>query len=183
MLKLIQWLLLLVIAILTIIKHKNSLRCLKELFFSTQNFIALCVEDVIKINCDKDTALKEKYEKDEKYRNEQKERFNTQFSISTQRLKDSIREGFWTVGKTLGFAWLIVCVVTNSIFFPVNLLFFLQIASAFFILWAIVGKTGYPIQTVCGETLPEKMDDFWFLFLNVFGILCVFLAQFYNFLK
>ena len=167
MLRLCQYLLLVGIAILAITKHIPNFKYLLNLFFNHKKFIDLAIEETIKT----------------KSNTEKIETLEEQFSESTQKLKNSIYEAFWTVLRTLGFAWLIACVITNSIFNPFYLPLILQIVSAFFILWALVGKLGYPIRTWNGNTLPERIDNFWFIFLNVIGILLLFSIQFYSFYK
>ncbi len=179
MFKLSQYALLFVIVILYSLKHRDNLGRLLKLFFCHEKFVSLAVEETIKMNCEASGSYKTKYENDENWKAEEIAKCTKQLFENTKKVKNSIWEAFWTVAKTLGFAWLIACVVTNSILFPSNLSSILQIISAFLILWALIGKLGYPIQTFDGQTLPELIDNFWFIVLNVLGVLCLFFSQFY----
>ena len=179
MLKLFQCLLLFVIAVPFILKHKHNFQHLLNLFLNHEKFTDSAVEEAIKNECETIPGLKENYDKNEKWRDERIATHREDFSERTQKLKDSIWQAFLTVIKTLGFAWLVACVVTESIFFPLSMQSILQIVSAFLILWALIGKLGYPIRTYGGKTLPEVIDNFWFIVLNVLGILCLFFSQFY----
>ena len=51
------------------------------------------------------------------------------------------------------------------------------------ILWALIGVLGWPIQTYGGDTLPETINNFWFIFLNVVGSLFLFFTYFYSVFK
>jgi len=103
-------------------------------------------------------------------------------SESFKKLSNSIYQGFMTVLITLGSA-LAAAYLLVVFDIPSYVLTTMQIISAFSILWAIVGKLGYPIQTIGGTTLPEAIDNFWFIFLNVIGIFCLFFTQFYSLFK
>ena len=109
--------------------------------------------------------------------------FSKQSTDSSQKLKDSIVQAFFTVFLTLLSAFLLAHILVNYTSFSTGLLMGIQVASGLFILWAIVGKLGSSIQTWDGQTLPETIDNFWNIFLNVIGIFCLSFAQFYNFFK
>ncbi len=156
MLKLFGYPLVFIITIRYILKHKHDFYYTINLFFNHGRFDNLSTE----------------YTK-------QNGRTEEQLDIN-QQLRKSIWQSFKTVSKILAFAWFIACITTDSFINPFSLPLILQIGSAFLILWALVGKLGYSIRTWSGNTLPERIDNFWFIFLNVLGILLLFFEQFYN---
>ena len=54
----------------------------------------------------------------------------------------------------------------------------LQAVSAFLILWSIFGNVGRDIQTIDGDTLPEKINEVWFRLLTLLGIYLLVLSLF-----
>lgn len=164
-------------------KHRQNFCYLINLIFFPRKFTTISAEEAIKKECKTNIGFKERYNQDEKWKNEQIASFNEQFLNSTQQLRNSIYQAFITVLITLFSAWAVAYLLALVILIPPNVLSIVQMSSAFLILWAIVGKLGYPIKTIGGESLPENVDNLWFIFLNVIGIFCLFLAQFYTFLK
>ena len=58
-----------------------------------------------------------------------------------------------------------------------------QIASAFLILWAVLGQLGFEIETWDGNSLPERINKYWFRILMVFGtylLMVGMLAEFFR---
>jgi hypothetical protein len=133
--------------------------------------------------CKSNIGLKERCEKDENWKNEQLKRFKEQFLESTLRLRERIWFAFITVALTLLCAAGIAYIAAGLIPISSSTLSIIQIASAFLILWAIIGQLGYSIQTIGGESMPEVMDKFWFIVLNIIGIFSLFFTQFYSFFK
>lgn len=183
MFKLIVATAIVVIFIWRIKMHRKNLLCLLSLFLNRDKFITLSVESAIKRECESNSAFKERYEKDIAWKDKQVEDFKKQFSESTVFLRKSIRLAFITVALTslsaVGLSYLFVGLIAISS----NMLLFMQIISAFVILWSTVGKLGYPIETIGGQSLPEEMNKYWFIFLNVIGIFFLFFSQSYSFFK
>ncbi len=102
-------------------------------------------------------------------------------STSSDEVKNSIWRAFLTVGKILFFA-LGAAYCFSKFTISDDVISVTQIISAFLILWALIGKLGWSIQTIGGQTPMEKANDFWFLVLNTIGIFCLFFSQFYIFL-
>lgn len=173
----------LIIAVIYAFAYRQSLWCILNLFLRPKAFIALTVEDIMKRECSTNMGFKERCEKDEKWKVEQIERFKKQFSESTQKLRNRIYFAFVIVLLTLLCALGIAYIAAGLIFLSSNTLLFIQLASAFLILWAIIGQMGYPIQTIAGESIPENIDKFWFIFLNIIGIFSLLFTQFYSFFK
>ncbi len=46
----------------------------------------------------------------------------------------------------------------------------LQVAAAVLILWGVLGKLGWAIQTYKGVTLPEQINEFWFRLVTILGM-------------
>jgi len=59
----------------------------------------------------------------------------------------------------------------------------LQIISACLILWGILGRLGWSIQTWKAETLPEKVNEFWFRLVTIIGIFVLMLTLFSGLFK
>jgi hypothetical protein len=175
---LFNWVLLGVITILYSLKHKERFQHLINLFLFREKFITSVVEDSIKRSCEDNSSFKNQWDNNQEWRNQRRQEFNEQFSKSANELKNHIGQALLTVIKTLGFIWLTFCVITDSFFVPSGIPVYLQIVSALFILWAVIGKLGYPIQTIGGKSLPETIDNFWFIFLNVIGAMLLFSSQF-----
>jgi hypothetical protein len=137
----------------------------------------------MKRECTTNIGFKERCEKDEKYKAEQIENFKKQFAESTQKLRNRIYFAFVTVLLTLLCALGIAYIAAGLTSIPSNMLSIIQVLSAFLILWAIIGQLGYSIETIGGESIPENIDKFWFMVLNIIGIFSLFFAQFYSFFK
>ena len=81
----------------------------------------------------------------------------------------------------------IVIIVSIAIFFSycfynfilIHQNLFLIIATIFF-LWAIIGKMGWEIQTLSGNTLAESLNIWIFRIFSLLGSLLLFLVYFSN---
>jgi hypothetical protein len=176
----------LIILVCRVPKHIHSIWHFLMLMVSKNKFIDITVKDTIKKECVTNAAFRERYNKnDEKWIKEQTDRLKEQFADSAQQLRNSIKQAAYTVFLTLVCAFLLAHILVGMKFASISeiYLIIIQAMSAFFILWAIVGQSGRRIETWNGCTLPENIDKFWYIFLNVIGIFCLFFVQFYNFLK
>lgn len=185
MLKLLQILAfvsLFAIILLRIGPHKIHLSNFFDLIFRPETFIELSVTDAMERNCENDPNFKERCSKDEKYVKQRTLELRVQFLKSTEKLRLSMWEAFLTVFLTLVCAGLLAFGVPGSLL-PKALIAGLQMLSAFLILFALVGKLGYPIQTLAGETLPEMMDNYCYILTNIGGMFLLFFTQFYSFKK
>ena len=176
-------LLFLLIVFTYIIEYKRGFWELFNLFLRPKNFATLSAKEAMERECKSNIGFKERCEKDENWKIEQLKGFKEQFFESAQQLRSRIYFAFLTVALTLLCASGIAYIAADLISISSSTLSIVQTASAFLILWAIVGKLGYPIQTMGGESVPEIMDKFWFIILNIVGIFFLFFTQFYSFFK
>lgn len=56
----------------------------------------------------------------------------------------------------------------------------IQIFAIFFILWALLGQSGWDVQTIKGLTLPEYINGLWFRVLNIISAYLFVFAYFYS---
>lgn len=173
----------LLVLIFFVYKYRGGPRDLFNLFFRPKSFAADSAEDSIKRECKTNTAFKERWEIDAKWKNETIKEYKNRFLEDAQKLRSRILFGFVTVMLTLLCALGIAYILAGLISIPSSWLSIIQIVSAFFILWAIIGKLGYPIQTIAGGSIPEITDDFCYIVLNIAGIFALFFTQFYSFFK
>lgn len=164
-------------------KHRIDLSNLMYFLFFKDKFTDECRKEAINGEFKNNRQFKEKYESDQKFRQEKIIEYNRQFSRSSEKLKNSISQALFTVIRILLFSFGIACISASYISLGRGGTLIIQILSTFLILWALVGKLGWSLQTWKGETLPEKVNDFWFKLLNILGLLLLFFALFYDLLK
>ena len=163
--------------------HRDSFKRLTFFLFLPSKFISQSVDDAIQINIQNNPHFKERLESDEKYRNERIEELKKQFSDSTYKLRNSIYQAFITVFLVSICAILFAFILANFISITSEQIIFIRTISAFLILWALIGKLGWSIQTIGANTIPEQTNNFWFIFLNVIGSFSLFFTYFFNLFK
>lgn len=172
-----------IIALVYICIYRQSLRHLLNLFFCPNYLAVLSAEEAVKRECKSNEGFADRCNKEPEWKNEQMERFTKQFSDSVRKLRGRIFKAFIIVALILLCAFGIAYVAAGLTSITPGALSIIQIVSAFLILWGIIGLLGYSIQTIAGESIPETLDYFWFLFLNAMGIFSLFFTQFYSFFK
>lgn len=163
--------------------HKINLWHLLNLFLPTETFVDLSVKDAIKREYKSNAAFKERCEKDENYKSQRIAEFRAQFSESTHVLRTHIKSALTTVFFTLLCAVILAFSLSGLFTIPQGIVQGLQILSAFLILFAIVGQLGYSIETIGGQSLPETMDKYWYVIVNIGGMFLLFFSLFYGFFK
>lgn len=162
--------------------HRDNLLRFLLLFLFPERFIDLSTKDTISRELKTNTGFKERYESNDlKWKEERLQSYHKQFSEASQSLKNSIYQALLTALKVTivagGLAYLFARYISP------NVLNIIQIVSTFVIFIAVIGKMGWSIQTISGETLPEVVNEFWSILLNWVGILCFFFTQFCPFFK
>jgi len=160
--------------------YRTNFKKLLLFSFSPNKFIENCANDSIRSEMKTNVSFKKACESDEDYKKTQKEKFRKQFTDGTNKLRNSIFRAFVMVLLIFICAFLSAFIMKNYVNITKKWLFIIQIISAFVILWALMGKLGFGIQTFCGDTLPEQVNNFWFIFLNVIGIYFLFFTYFFN---
>ncbi len=159
--------------------YRSNLKQLLLFLFSRNRFIENCVKDSIQSEMKTNAAFKKKLESDEEYKKTIIE-YRKDYKDRTNKLRSYIFQAFVMVLLVFVCAVLSAFIMKNFITISDKCLLMIQIVSAFIILWALMGKLGLGIQTFIGTTLPEKINNFWFLFLNVIGIFLLFFSYFFN---
>ncbi|MDP3041844.1 MAG: hypothetical protein Q8N62_03815 [Candidatus Omnitrophota bacterium] len=173
----------LIVVLVYAFKYRDGFWFLFNFLLRPKTFAALSAKRAVEKECKSNISFKENCEKNEKWKNEQLARFDDQFFKSTHELRDRICFAFITVVLTLACALGVAYIAADLISISSIKLSIIQVVSAFLLMWAIIGQLGYSIQTIGGESMPEIIDKFWFIILNIVGIFSLFFAQFYSFFK
>ena len=164
-------------------KHRSNFKKLFFFIFLPAKFANQSADYSMQENIREIKGLKERIESDKNYKQKRIDELKDQFSKSTYDLRNSIYQGLMTVFRVSMCAILFAFIMTHFISLSEKHILLIQLFSGFLILWALIAKLGWSIQTTHGNTLPEQMNSFWFIFLNVIGIFCLFFTYFFNLFK
>jgi len=171
------------IVVISFCRYRSNFKHLLLFVFSPSKFIEHSVKDSIQREMETNASFKERFESDEDYKKASTEEKRKQFTDARNKVWNTICRAFLMVLLIFICAVLSAFIMRDFITITDKWLLIIQIVSAFLILWALMGKLGWSIQTHGGTTLPEKINNFWFIFLNVIGIYFLFFTYFFNFFR
>lgn len=164
------------------IRHWTNFKHLVIFIICPGKIAKISAEDAIKKRL-KDEAFKKRFDSDQAYHEKEIAETEDDFVKRIDKLENSIRQGFITVMLVAIASAISVNLFKAYFSFTSDTITITQIVSVFLILWALISKLGWPIQTFKGNTIPEQIDNFWFILLNVVGTYLLFTTYFYGLIK
>ena len=176
-------LLIALIALPSFWEHRYNFKKVFFFIFLPNKFVNESVNYSIQEDIRDVKGFKERAESDKTYEQKRRDELKDQISKNTAKLRNSIYQGFVTVLSVLICSFLFAFIMVRFVSITGKYLLLIQVFSGFLILWALIAKLGWNIQTIGGNTLPEQINTFWFIFLNVIGGFCLFFTYFFNLFK
>ena len=159
-------------------RHAERIKFLMLFLFNPLKFANISAQEAFIEECQSNISLKEKSKRDDVYKQKFIKELRNQFLESTNELRNSIKQAFFTVLISLFLAYFTPKTLINA-----KHLYPLQLFSVFLILWGIVGKLEWEVQTFNGSSKPEEINRFWYLSLNIIGSFLLFYGYFYSLLN
>jgi len=150
------------------------------LIFSPSKFTAESISDSLKKEFSSNKSFKDGFEKDKEYKDKTMREWNERFRGRTKKLRNNILKSLAIVVIILCFSFLAAYVFNKYFNISERLIYILQVLAASLILWALLSKLGWSIQTINGTTLQEQINEYWFRILNSIGAFLLFFTYFYN---
>jgi len=147
--------------------------------FKPSKFIEIATGESIKREFESNKQLAETYpdkvlplEKRDEFRKGEKER--------TMLLRKSISKSFLYLFYTISISIILSSILVRyfKIRISPNLLITIRFFSASLIFWAVLGRLGWEIQTLSGDTLPEKINKLWYRWLYILGVFLLMFSCF-----
>jgi hypothetical protein len=152
------------------VSFRERSKLIYQLVFCRDAFIEASTQDSIKKEFERNVQFAQKYPGGVVSEDELSERRKS-FKESTSLLRTSMWKGF----RNCAFTFLIALIA--SLMLPTYPKFY-GVASAFVLLWAVMGLIGWEIQTFDADTFPEQADDWWYRGLYYIGMGLLFIAIF-----
>lgn len=161
-------------------KHWRNFKNLFFLFLPSKKITKLSTKDAIERRLQNEDFRKQ-FTHNEEYKKNVIAETEDDFYSRVVKLRNSIKQGLITVILVAIAAIFTAILCREFIELSQSLILLIQSISAMMILWALISKLGWPIQVYKGKTIPEQMDNFWFILLNITGSYFLFSTYFYSF--
>lgn len=150
------------------------------MLFKPNAFTDESVKNSLAIDLKGNPAHKKAFESDEKYRAKKISSYKAKNEPRTQKLRANIFKSAYIVVCILLFSFIFAFIMKK--WFPVsqNFITIIQIISVLLILWGLLGKLGWTLQTFSGVTLQEQINNYWFRILNGLGAYLLLFSYFHN---
>lgn len=150
------------------IAFRERLKLICKLVFNQENFIETSTQYSVHKSFERNKQFAHKYPNGVVSEDELNGRRKT-FKERTFMVRTSILKSFLN------------CLVTALIAIIASLVLpqwpkFYGAISAFALLWAVMGLSGWEIQTYDGDTLPEQANDWWYRGVYYIGMGFLFIA-------
>jgi len=176
----IFFVLIMIIVISFATKSQESIKDALLMVFKPSIFTESSINDSIAKELKNNIGFKKAFETDKIYRENKLIEYRKQFSERTQMLRNNIIKSLYIILGVLLMSILSAYIMRR--FFPVgqNFIITIQVVSVLVILWALLGKLGWSLQTGGGTTLQEQVNNYWFRILNSLGAYFLLFSYFYN---